>query len=212
MKRIRAVAWDVDGTLVDSEPLHHRLLVAASNRWGVDLGDLPDQAFRGVHIADVWIALKPRMPDALHESEWIAAIAAHYIENCRELEPLPGVVETIAALALREIPQVCVSNSHRTIVTVNLEAVGILPQIGFIVPLDDVVRGKPDPEPYSRAASWLKLAPGEVLAVEDSAAGVASASGAGLQVALYGAEAGVVPDGVVRIASPVDILRLPGLS
>jgi HAD superfamily hydrolase (TIGR01509 family) len=212
MKRIRAVAWDVDGTLVDSEPLHHRALVAASSRLGVDLGDLPDQAFRGVHVADVWSALKPRMPDALHESEWIAAIAAHYIENCREQEPLPGVVETIAALFLREIPQVCVSNSHRTIVTANLEALGIMPQIDFIVALDDVIKGKPDPEPYSRAMSWLKLAPGEVLAVEDSAAGVASASVAGLQIALYGAEAGAVPDSVMRIASASDILRLPGLS
>jgi HAD superfamily hydrolase (TIGR01509 family) len=212
MKRIRAVAWDVDGTLVDSEPLHHRALVAASSHWGVDLGDLPDQAFRGVHIADVWIALKPRMPDGLDKSEWIAAITAHYIENRGELEPLPGVVETIAALALREIPQVCVSNSHRTIVTVNLEALGILPQIDFIVALDDVVKGKPDPEPYSRATSWLRLAPGEVLAVEDSAAGVASAFGAGLRVALCGAEAGPVREDLVRIASPVDILRLPGLS
>jgi beta-phosphoglucomutase-like phosphatase (HAD superfamily) len=55
------------------------------------------------------------------------------------------VVETIAALALREIPQVCVSNSHRTIVNANLEALGILPQIDFIVALDDVVKGKPDP-------------------------------------------------------------------
>jgi HAD superfamily hydrolase (TIGR01509 family) len=201
----------VDGTLVDSEPLHHRALVVASSRWGVDLRDLPDQAFRGVHIADVWIALRPRMPDVLHESEWIAAIAAHYIENCRELAPLPDVVETIAALALREIPQVCVSNSHQTIVIVNLQALGILPQIDFIVALDDVVKGKPDPEP-SRATAWLRLTLSEVLAVEDSVAGVASASGAGLQVALYGAGEAAVPDGVMRIASARDILQLPGLS
>jgi beta-phosphoglucomutase-like phosphatase (HAD superfamily) len=104
-KRIRAVAWDVDGTLVDSEPLHHRALVAASSQWGGDLSDLTDQAFQGVHIADVLIALKPRMPDGLDKSEWIAAITTHYIENCRELEPLPGWLKPSRRLLFARFPK-----------------------------------------------------------------------------------------------------------
>ncbi|WP_216073394.1 hypothetical protein, partial [Acinetobacter baumannii] len=61
----RAVAWDIDGTLVDSEPRHHRALLAASLRWGADFSDLPDQAFRGVHMGDVWDVLRHRLPGDL---------------------------------------------------------------------------------------------------------------------------------------------------
>ncbi len=49
MTMFRAVAWDIDGTLIDSEPLHQRALVAASAALGVDLSDLEPEAFRGVH-------------------------------------------------------------------------------------------------------------------------------------------------------------------
>ena len=58
MSLFRAVAWDVDGTLIDSEGLHQRSLIEAGAEFGVDLSDLPDEAFRGVHMRDVWTALK----------------------------------------------------------------------------------------------------------------------------------------------------------
>lgn len=92
MRSFRAVAWDVDGTLVDSEPLHHRALLAGSLRWGVDLSDLPEQQFRGTHMADAWAALRPRMPAELGPADWLAAITAYYIANSGDLKPLPGVV------------------------------------------------------------------------------------------------------------------------
>ena len=62
MSLFRAVAWDIDGTLIDSEPLHQRGLVVASAALGVDLSDVEPEAFRGVHAIDIWKALKPRFP------------------------------------------------------------------------------------------------------------------------------------------------------
>jgi beta-phosphoglucomutase-like phosphatase (HAD superfamily) len=61
---IRAVAWDVDGTLVDSEPLHHQALLEACRNWSVDIADITDDTFRGVHMGDVWRAIAARMPAA----------------------------------------------------------------------------------------------------------------------------------------------------
>ena len=185
MTPFKAVAWDVDGTLVDSEPLHHRALLAASRSWGVDLSDLPDQHFRGVHMGDVWKLLRPRLPPALPESEWQAAIVAHYVARRRELVPLPGARETVVAFAARGLTQVCVSNSSRAIVEANLDALGVRPHIAFCVTLDDVQCGKPDPEPYRLAAQKLALPPDEILAVEDSQTGAASALAAGLRTALF---------------------------
>lgn len=186
----RAVAWDIDGTLVDSEPLHHRALLAASLLWNCDLSDLPDQAFRGVHMYDVWDILQPRLPQDLDRESWLQAIERHYVENTQHLRPVIDAVMTIKALAARNVPQVCVSNSGRAIVDANLAALGVLEHISFSISLDDVAAGKPDPEPYLRACDRLRLDPASVIAIEDSRSGALSARRAGLVVIGYTATGG----------------------
>jgi HAD superfamily hydrolase (TIGR01509 family) len=165
---IRAVAWDIDGTLVDSEPRHHRALLAASRDLGVALDDLPDQAFRGVHMLDVWEALRDRYPPSIACDGWLEMINAHYVADWEPLVPMPGALEAVAEFHRRGIPQICVSNSNR---------------------LDDVTAGKPDPEPYLRASRLLGQDPQSVAAVEDSVTGIISAQSAGLRVFSYGDEA-----------------------
>jgi len=182
---LKAVAWDIDGTLVDSEPLHHRSLVLGSADVGADLSDLSDQAFRGVHMHDVWAALRPRLPLSLGEDEWLIAIEDRYVAERRTLAAMPGAVETIAALAARGVPQVCVSNSSRRLVDANLDALGIARHVAFSISLDDVGAGKPDPEPYRTACLRLALPPATVAAVEDSGTGAASARAAGLYTVGY---------------------------
>lgn len=179
----RGVAWDIDGTLVDSEPLHHRALVAACARRGLDVRD-EEAAFVGVHIGDVWAMLAPRFPQPVAQAEWLAEIGAHYAAHAGGLQALPGARETVAWLAGAGVAQVCVSNSDRAIVDANLRALGILPLLKGSISLDDVTCGKPDPEPYLKGAALLGLAPAEILAVEDSLTGARAARAAGMVVAL----------------------------
>jgi len=185
MSLFRAVAWDIDGTLIDSEPLHQRALVAASAALGVDLRDIEPEAFRGVHAIDIWKALKPRFPAGSLFKTWIAAIEGYYVAHAGKLEPNPGALEAMRKLAERGVAQACVSNSGRTIVDANIEALGIGKIIAFSLSLDDVSSGKPDPEPYREAARRLGLPAAEVVAVEDSGAGAHSARAAGLYVVGY---------------------------
>jgi beta-phosphoglucomutase-like phosphatase (HAD superfamily) len=125
MSLFRAVAWDIDGTLIDSEPLHQRSLVAASAALGVDLSDIEPEAFRGVHAIDIWESLKPRFPAGSLFKTWIAAIEGYYVAHVGELEPNPGALEAMRKIAERGIAQACVSNSGRSIVDANIEALGI---------------------------------------------------------------------------------------
>jgi HAD superfamily hydrolase (TIGR01509 family) len=185
MSLFRAVAWDIDGTLIDSEPLHERALAAASAALGADLSDLEPDAFRGVHAIDIWEALKPRFPAGSSFKTWIAAIEGYYVAHAGELEPIPGALEAMRKLAERGIAQGCVSNSGRTIVDANIEALGIGTIIAFSLSLDDVSSGKPDPEPYREAAHRFALPAAAVVAVEDSGAGARSARAAGLYVVGY---------------------------
>ena len=185
MSLFRAVAWDIDGTLIDSEPLHQRALVAASAALGDDLSDIEPEAFRGVHAVDIWKALKPRFPAGSLFSTWIAAIEGYYVAHAGELEPIPGALEAMCALQARGVGQACVSNSGRTIVDANIEALGVAKIIAFSMSLEDVSAGKPDPEPYREAARRLGAEPKATVAVEDSGAGARSARAAGLYVVGY---------------------------
>jgi HAD superfamily hydrolase (TIGR01509 family) len=208
MSLFRAVAWDIDGTLIDSEPLHQRGLVAASAHLGVDLSDLDPEAFRGVHARDIWKALEPRFAASAKFETWIAGIESYYVAHAKELEPNPGAVEAMRELAARGVAQACVSNSGRTIVDANIEALGIGKIIAFSLSLDDVSSGKPDPEPFREAARRLGVAPQATVAVEDSGAGARSARAAGLYVVGY-APSGEVFVGVDRsVARIMEVVAL----
>ncbi|MEI7598484.1 MAG: HAD family phosphatase [Aestuariivirga sp.] len=207
---VRAIAWDVDGTLVDSEPLHHRALLAGSAHFGVDLSDLPDEAFRGVHMGDVWKILQPRLPTSLAEAEWLTAINHHYVNHRHELAPVPQAVDTIRALAEMGLPQVCVSNSARMIVDSNLDALGVARYMAFSISLDDVVHGKPDPWPYAEACRRLGAAPATVLAIEDSQTGITSALAAGLRCAALGFDDGAGYHGISDLHEVLRIARHGG--
>jgi len=185
MNLFRAVAWDIDGTLIDSEPLHQRALVAASAALGADLSDLDPEAFRGVHARDIWKALKPRFPIGSLFAAWIAAIEAYYVDHASELAPVPGALEAMRELTTRGVAQACVSNSGRRIVDANIKALGVGKMIAFSLSLDDVTSGKPDPEPFREAARRLGAEPHATVAVEDSGAGARSARAAGLFVVGY---------------------------
>jgi HAD superfamily hydrolase (TIGR01509 family) len=202
MSIFRAVAWDIDGTLIDSEPLHQRALVAASAALGLDLSDIEPEAFRGVHAIDIWEALKPRFPAGSSFTTWITAIEGYYVAHAGELEPSPGALEAMRELATRGVAQACVSNSGRAIVDANIEALGIGKIIAFSLSLDDVSSGKPDPEPYREAARRFALQAAEVVGVEDSGAGARSARAAGLYVVGYS------PSGEPFVGSDRSVVKL----
>ena len=184
--RFKAIAWDVDGTLVDSEPLHYRALIQVCRDLGCRIDGINEKTFLGVSITDVWEQLRCDLPDELQKGDWLAAIDRYYVENCGSIAMQPGALKLIEKAAAAGIRQVCVSNSHRQVVEANLQMMGAERYMEFLVCLDDVKNGKPAPEPYARACSLLELPAHDVLAVEDSRTGAASATAAGLPVAVVG--------------------------
>jgi beta-phosphoglucomutase-like phosphatase (HAD superfamily) len=100
---------------------------------------------------------------------------------------------------------------HRSIVRANLESLGLSKHTAFRIALDDVRHGKPDPEPFRRVVERLHLEPNEVLAVEDSATGVASAVAVGLSVDLC-ADLPIERQDRARIADVAEILTWLDLS
>ena len=204
---IRAVAWDIDGTLIDSEPLHEGVLHEVCGELGDDLSDLPADAFKGVHLHDVWARIAPRFP-GVDPAGWAKAIVDRYVARVAAAPPLAGAVKVMRALGKAGIRQVCVSNSGRRIVDANLTAIGVTDLIEFSISLDDVARGKPDPLPYAEAARRLGLPAAQVAAVEDSAVGARSALDAWLRVIGIAPLGGTVPGAAVTVATLDDLPAL----
>ena len=207
MTHVRAVAWDVDGTLVDSEPLHLRSLQAACEKFGVDISDHGPAPFVGVAIASVWRLLSTRFEEALgHHADrgeriFRAAVTEYYLANAGEVVVLPGAREALEYLFEHGIALAAVSNSERAIVTANLRTLGVKARFDAIVSLDDVREAKPAPEPYTRALGILGVPTAVAWAVEDSPSGARSARAAGLRVLVVGADADAEGDH-----------RMPGLA
>lgn len=205
---IKAVAWDVDGTLVDSEPLHHEALIAACRKWNVDISDIGEDIFHGVHMGDVWRTLAPRMPASASERDWMEANDDFYVEHKALLKPMPRAVETVTALAAAGLRQICVSNASRRLLDANIDALGLRSFMDFTLSINDVGNGKPHPEPYAAGAARLGFQPDEMAAVEDSETGRRSARAAGFLVIAYDHLGTPITnaDHVTR-----DLAKIPGL-
>jgi HAD superfamily hydrolase (TIGR01509 family) len=199
---IRAVAWDIDGTLVDSEGLHHVALCEVCARHGVTIAP-DDPRFIGVSMDQVWRELGPLHPATLSEAAWMQEICAAYLRHAHRLRALPGALDALERLRRSGIRQCCVSNSVRAIVDRNLEVIGAAAYLEFSISRDDVVHGKPDPAPYRLACARLGLEPHEVLVVEDSDTGVAAGRAAGCRVMRVGGGPGDFAAIIAAVAAPV---------
>lgn len=180
----QAVVWDVDGVLLDSEPLHDEAARAAIAGSGIVLDARDTGALLGRPLPEVWSYLSERGLATPREA-FIARVEAHYLAGLRADMARPDVRRLVAALDRRGIPQCCVSSGERRLVEANLSAVGVAATVRFALAREDVRRTKPDPEPYRTACARLGLAPADCLAVEDTPVGVRSASAAGLRVVAW---------------------------
>ena len=157
-----------------------RALVDASAALGADLSDLDADAFRGIHAIDIWKALKPRFPPGSVDQDMDRGDRADYVAHAGELEPIPGAIEAMRALAARGVAQACVSNSGRRIVDANIKALGIRRDDRVLDQPRRRLRGQARSRALSRGRAALGAAAEAVVAVEDSGAGARSARAAGL--------------------------------
>jgi beta-phosphoglucomutase-like phosphatase (HAD superfamily) len=177
---IEAVLWDIDGTLLDSEPHHFNSLVAVCEAHGQTLAKSEYDRLLGRSIAEVYAMLNAVQPLPLDLPELAAACTDYYVTHVADVPARTGALEKVAELAGRGILQACVSNSTRRVVEANMGVIAMPEALRFGLSRDDVTRGKPHPEPYLRAAERLGVPPSACLVVEDSPIGARSAKSAGM--------------------------------
>lgn len=206
-----AVVFDMDGVLVDSEPLWRRarkdLVRAGGGRWHADA----ETAMMGVS-SGVWSAyMRDRLDLRRYTAEQIRAdVLDRMVELYRKDVPLlPGARAAGEAAAARG-PGAIASGSDRVLLATVLAATGLGPCFAATVAGDEVSEGKPHPMIYDEACRRLGADPRHCVAIEDSGAGISSALAAGLKVVAV-PRPGFAPRSEILARATVSLPDLTGL-
>jgi HAD superfamily hydrolase (TIGR01509 family) len=179
---VQAVLFDMDGLLVDTEPLWFEVEHAIMSRLG---GEWTEQDQRALIGGSLYRSVDYLLDRAIRQASrdqvagWLTEGMAELLAE-REVETMPGALELLAEVRAAGIPTALVTSSERVIMEAVLASLA-KHDITFPVTVcgQDVRHPKPHPEPYLRAASLLSAEPGFCVALEDSPNGVAAAEAAG---------------------------------
>jgi HAD superfamily hydrolase (TIGR01509 family) len=179
------VIFDMDGLLVDSEPLH----LAASNeilgKFGHRLDEESNRRFIGIGEERFWSILKEEMGISASIEELMAERSRTVSRLLEEvgIRTMPGVRERVREISERGYPLALASSTVRSQIDEVLAAAGLAPFFPIRVSGEDpeVKNGKPAPDIFLRAALLLRLDPSACLVFEDSQAGAQAARAAGMR-------------------------------
>jgi sugar-phosphatase len=172
--RCEGLLFDLDGVLIDSTPSVERVWT----RWAAERGLDPDAVVTHAHGRPSLSTVKRFLPDADHESE-NREVERREIEDVKGIVVLPGASELLSSLAARR--WTIATSCTRRLAEARLHAAGLpIPQ--SMVTATDVTRGKPDPEPFLKAAAKLGFPASDCVVCEDVPAGIRAGKAAGARV------------------------------
>ena len=179
---IEAVVFDMDGVLIDSEPVWERVrrgfVADRGGRWPADAQDrmmgMSTAEWSAYLAADFGIGLTPQQV----ARQVIVAMAAEYEKH---LPLLPGAIDAVRALS-GQWPLAVASSSPRSLIETVLATADLASAFAAVVSSEEVPRGKPAPDVYLAAADGLSVPPKSCAAIEDSSNGLRSAAAAGFTV------------------------------
>ena len=181
-ERIRAVVFDLDGVLIDSEQVwdaaRRRLTEDSGGRWR----ESATQDMMGMSSIEWSRYMHEELGVKMPPEEISAAVVERMEGLYREHLPLiPGAREAVERVAARW-PLGLASSANRPVIEVVLELSGLGGFFETTVSSEEVARGKPAPDVYLEAARRLRVDPAFCAAVEDSSNGILSAHAAGMRV------------------------------
>lgn len=198
-----AVLWDMDGTLIDSEPFWIGAELELAALHGAEWTHEDGLAMVGNPMTTCAAALRARGVD-LSDEEICSFLNSRVAAGVAAGTPWqPGAQELLAALVDAQVPMALVTSSHRELADPFVRSAEVF---DISVCGDEVARPKPDPEPYLTAAARLGVDIADCVAFEDSPSGISSAVASGAHVVAVEVMVGLAPrPGVSRVRSLADV-------
>jgi mannitol-1-/sugar-/sorbitol-6-phosphatase len=169
-----ALLIDLDGVLIDSTPAVARVWT----QWSLEHGLDPDEVVAHAHGRPSVTTIREFLPHSDYEAE-DREVERREINDLAGVVPLPGALELLASLPADR--WTIVTSGTRALAEVRIRAAG-LPLPRTFITASDVVHGKPDPEPYLKAASILGFISSDCVVLEDAPAGIRAGKAAGARV------------------------------
>ena len=206
---VEAIIWDMDGVLVDSEPLHQEAFLEVFESIGYGDG-------HGIHFPDyfgrsdraLWVDFIERHRPPYDLEQLAAWKQERFLKRLRLERPVfPGLIEALGPLGDVYSMALASGSSHETIRAV-LDFEELQDRFAVVVSAQDVPNGKPSPEIFLRTAEMLGVTPDRCCVIEDSKAGVTAACRAGMPVfAITNSLPTEELDGATRIVSSYESIR-----
>jgi len=194
MKKPKAVIFDMDGVLVDTEPFHYENENRMFRKLGLDIPDYEHAQFTGMANDLMWqyiVGSRNLNLPVTELTELTIQQGLEYLKTLEELTPMPGLVRLLENLRHSGVLLAVATSSDAETMRTILEKAGLNKYFEVTVSRNDVAKSKPAPDVFLQAAKLLGVEPADCIVFEDSRNGIAAAKAAGMFCIAYcGANSG----------------------
>ncbi len=184
---MKAVIFDMDGVLVDSEPLHYESDITLLERLGISAPEGYLDRFVGMTNPVMWAEIAREFAIEKDVEEILNAQLSLKLKLLKKanLKPIDGIPELLAEIRKARIPVAVASSSSAIFIKEVLARIGVARYIDAYVSGENVPKSKPEPDVYLKAAETIGVEPAFCVAIEDSKNGAIAAKRAGMKCVGY---------------------------
>ncbi len=184
MNKFEAVIFDMDGVIIDSEPLYFQIQEELFNDLGFTVSKSEYDTFIGAGMQLMWERLCSKHNIQFTVAELIRMnneVIYNSFNNSDSLQTIDGFISLLTSIKTKGMKTAVASSTSKKIINVILSKLGIIDKFDIIVSSEEVLKGKPEPDIFIEAANRLYIASGKCLVIEDSTNGVKAAVKAGMK-------------------------------
>lgn len=188
MRSVKAIIFDMDGVLVDSEPFHIEIEKRMFRKMGLDVSDKEHAGYMGTATDVMWRSIIEKRNLALDVDELTRLTVQEgipFFKSFEKIEPMPGLEKLLKRLLKAKIPMAVASSSDAETVQVITEKSGLRKYFRYAISSSEVGKSKPEPDVFLHAAKLLGEKPANCLVIEDSKNGIKAAKAAGMFCVAY---------------------------
>ena len=185
---IRTVIFDMDGVIIDTEPIHHHAFFTEFAELGIPVSAAEYAGFLGKSTRNVFQALKERYHLAAEVEALVdrkRELFNQAFDEDASLDLLPGVRKLIENLREHDVQLVVASSASKATIARVFDRFALRPYFAHIVSGEDFAESKPHPAIFLRAAELAETPAAECIVIEDAANGIAAAKAAGIYCIAY---------------------------
>lgn len=178
---MKAVIFDMDGVIINSEPLHQKVEREIVEELGGKLSDDDVASFVGATDYSMWSKIKEKFNLELSVEKLIEIKKERFMKEIDEIQLVPNFMNFMLTLHKEGYLMAIASSNNRKVVDAIVNKFQLYKYMKFIISGEEVKRSKPDPEIFLTAAKKMNVTPSDCIVIEDATNGVKAAKAAGMK-------------------------------